>query len=194
MTRPSGEIVLLTGDRGSGKTTACRKLQARAQASGLDCAGIVCPAVFQRGAKVGIDVEDVRTGERRQLASMDGRPARLRLGPFRFDEGSLAWGARQLEIACPCDVLIVDEIGPLEIERGEGWTNALDILAGAEYGLAVVVVRPSLLSGLRERLGSLVTAVVACSSPGSSEDPCSELEALLAGLTPSSGGPGQAAH
>jgi hypothetical protein len=28
----------------------------------------------------------------------------------------------------PVEVLIVDELGPLELVRGQGWANALDVL------------------------------------------------------------------
>jgi nucleoside-triphosphatase THEP1 len=191
MTLPRGGIVFLTGERGSGKTTACRGLRSRARDAGLDCAGIVCPAVFEAGIKVGIDVADVRTGERRALATVDGSPAGLRLGPFRFDEDSLAWGASRLDAACPCDLLIVDEIGPLEIERGQGWAGALDILARGEFGLAVVVVRRSLVSALQERLAGRVTAMVSCSPSVPNSDAIAQLLDLVAGLAPASG-PGPA--
>ena len=38
------------------------------------------------------------------------------------DAEVLAWGTRILQQATPCDLLVVDELGPLKFERGEGWT------------------------------------------------------------------------
>jgi nucleoside-triphosphatase THEP1 len=42
--------------------------------------------------------------------------------------------------------LIVDEIGPLELLRGEGWIEAMSVLRANDYRLAVVVVRPALVT------------------------------------------------
>lgn len=142
-------VFILTGPSGSGKTTACRELMALARQRGLDCAGIVCPARFENGRKTGIDLLNVRTGERRPLAKVDDRPADLRIGPFRFDTPAMRWGIAVLDAACPCDVLIVDEIGPLELARGQGWVNALDVLRAGRFGAAVAVVRPGLVDALR---------------------------------------------
>ncbi len=151
---PTRQIAILTGAPGSGKTTACCRLEDRARELGLDCAGIICPARFDDGAKAGIDVVDARTRERRSLAELDELPGRLRAGPYRFDDGAVAWGVARLGKACPCDLLIVDEIGPLEMDRGEGWVNALDVLRLGEYRLAVAVVRLSLLDAVRTAIGT----------------------------------------
>ncbi len=141
--------MILTGAPGTGKTTTCRRLLDRARELGLDCAGILCPARVDDGVKVGIDVMDARTEESRRLAEVDELPGRLRAGPYRFDEEAVAWGIARLGMACPCDVLIVDEIGPLEMDRGEGWINALDVLRAGDYRLALAVVRPSLADAVR---------------------------------------------
>lgn len=151
---PTRQIAILTGAPGSGKTTACCRLEDRARELGLDCAGIICPARFDDGARAGIDVVDARTRERRSLAEVDELPGRLRAGPYRFDDGAVAWGVARLGKACPCDLLIVDEIGLLEMDRGEGWVNALDVLRLGEYRLAVAVVRLSLLDAFRTAIGT----------------------------------------
>jgi nucleoside-triphosphatase len=165
---PERRIAILSGLQGSGKTTLCRRLVEEARVLGLDCAGILGPAQVEAGAKVGIDIEDVRTGERRALAAADDLPARLRLGPWRFDDEAVAWGRARLDDASPCDVLFVDEIGPLELNRGEGFTNALEVLRSGDYRLAVAVVRPALVDEVRTRLGARAgrIAVTVCQVPG----------------------------
>jgi nucleoside-triphosphatase THEP1 len=125
-----GHITILTSPIGSGKTTACHQLITRLRGQGLDCAGIVCPARFEGARKAGIDLLNLRTGECRALAEADNRPAALRTTNYRFDTAVMAWGAACLDAACPCDVLFVDEIGPLEMERRQDWVNALDIRGG----------------------------------------------------------------
>jgi nucleoside-triphosphatase THEP1 len=146
-------IVILTGPPGSGKTTTCCQLADLARRRGLDCAGLVCPARFHKSRKVGIDVLNLRTGELRPLAEADQLPAALRTPGYRFDAEAIAWGASVLVAACPCDLLIVDEIGPLELERGQGWVNALDVLRAGSFKFAVVVVRPHLVNTFEQAMG-----------------------------------------
>jgi hypothetical protein len=44
----------------------------------------------------------------------------------------------------------VDELGPLELVRSKGWTNALEALRQGTYQIGVAVVRPSLLEAAQE--------------------------------------------
>jgi nucleoside-triphosphatase THEP1 len=62
----------------------------------------------------------------------------------------LDWGNRIIESSVPCDLLIIDELGPLEFNLSLGWVNALGAVRGARYLLAVVVVRPELLEHAQE--------------------------------------------
>jgi nucleoside-triphosphatase len=138
-----GAIILLTGPRNSGKTGACLQLAHWARDRGLDCAGLACPARMELGRRAGSDVVDLRTGEQRRFAGQrlrDGRP-----DGHDFDEEAVAWARARLASACPCDLLIVDEIGPLELELGLGWSNALDILRAGRFEAALVVVRLGLV-------------------------------------------------
>jgi nucleoside-triphosphatase THEP1 len=182
---PNRQIVILTGERGTGKTTTCGRLLRHGRELGLDCAGVLCPARFDGETKVGIDVVDARTQERRRLAEVDELPARLRAGPYRFDDEAVAWGVAQLGMACPCDVLIVDEIGPLEMDRGEGWVNAVDVLRAREYRLAVAVVRPSLVEAVRMAVGDPRRAPgPRCVAPGPGA-----VQELLSLVLPTAGSP-----
>lgn len=141
---------LLTGERGAGKTTLCRRLADYARAAGWRVAGLLSPAVFQAGLKTGILVEDLVSGQARPLASAVPRPPfDLPLGRWFFDPTVLGWGNRILQDCPPCDLLIVDEIGPLELLRGEGWTAGLAALLRPDLRLGLVVVRPELEGLLR---------------------------------------------
>ena len=46
--------------------------------------------------------------------------------------------------------MIVDELGPLELECGEGLTNAVQILKNGKFDTAFVVVRPHLIDKAKE--------------------------------------------
>ena len=77
-----------------------------------------------------------------------------RLAPgFRFDPEVFERGARVLAHATPCDLLVVDELGPVELLGGRGWANALEVLRRGNFGTALVVCRPELLEVLEAKLG-----------------------------------------
>jgi hypothetical protein len=66
----------------------------------------------------------------------------LKLGQWLFDPTVVDWGNQVLQSRQPCDLFIIDELGPLEFFRGEGWISAFDALRQVRYRLGVVVIRP----------------------------------------------------
>ena len=155
MMQTSPHLYLITAPRGAGKTTFCRVLADQARAAGWDVAGILSPPVFENGIKTGILAQDLRTGESRPLAVLATQSPTLApdasagvtnyhlpLGQWLFDPTVIAWGNQVLQSRQPCDLFIVDELGPLELIRGEGWSNALAALRQSTYRVGVVVIRP----------------------------------------------------
>jgi nucleoside-triphosphatase len=145
-------IVLLTGEREIGKTYACQRVVEEAKRRGFSCAGVLSPALFDGQEKVGISLIDVASGEERPLATVDDALEGVRWGKYRFVPSTLAWGSELLANAIPCDLLVVDELGPLELEAGQGLVGALDVLAQGGFSLALVVVRPALVDEVEGRL------------------------------------------
>lgn len=157
--RPS--IVVLSGEPDSGKTTICARVVALARARGLEVAGVLTPPRLAGGCKVGLDVEEIRTGQRRPLAEGIGPTDGPATECWRFHPDGLAWGTEILCLATPCDLLVIDELGPLELVRNQGWTIGFDLLRASRYRLALVVVRTALLSRFRGRLGGVEPLILA---------------------------------
>jgi len=145
-------LVILTGPSGSGKSTVCAAVAARAAKAGLSVGGVVTERPHARGELVGRDVVDLADGGRVPLAERD-RPAD---GPatdhWRFHRAGIAWGASRLAAAGGADLFVVDELGPLELLRDEGWRAAIDVLAARDRGLSIAVVRPELVEPFVARL------------------------------------------
>jgi nucleoside-triphosphatase len=152
----SAALVLLTGVSGSGKTTWCTSLVEQARSRGLNPAGIISPAVFESGIKTGIDLLDIQSGERRLLATRK-EPVRSPAAPIRstlnwqFNEDTLAWGNHLLESLPQSDILIMDELGPLEFLENKGLVNGLKLIDQQQHNLACVSVRPNLQATAQER-------------------------------------------
>jgi len=144
--------MILTGEIGSGKTSFCQHLVKGARQAGLDLGGLISPGVFEEGTKKAILAVDLQLDRSRKLAILRGDQAgSLATKRWRFDPEVVAWGNRVLIKSVPCDLLVVDELGPLEFERGEGWVEGLRVLDEGEFDTALVVIRPSLVARAQQR-------------------------------------------
>jgi nucleoside-triphosphatase THEP1 len=145
-------LMLISGPSGSGKTRWCMDLVERARAIGLQPKGLVSPVVLEGGQKVGIDLVDLSSGNRRRLACRRGEPAGdVQTADWQLDMETFAWGNSILARLDACDLFILDEIGPLEFDRNVGLVAGLGLLDARRDFLACVTVRPSLLAVAKKR-------------------------------------------
>lgn len=145
-------ITLLTGEIQSGKTSLCLEVLEAAREAGVKLGGLLSPGVFEDGEKIAIDVLDARSGERARLAEgPSGKAADLTTRHWAFQSQAVAWGNQVLDNAVPCELLMIDELGPLEFLRGEGWVNGFEAVASGDYSAALLVIRPSLLEEALKR-------------------------------------------
>jgi len=149
---PIGEIVIISGDRGSGKTTFCAQVVEAARQSGWQVCGLITPACVENGDKTAIEVVDLQSGEHRLLAwRRQAQQEGIHTPHWTFDPTQLVLGDQILANSLPCDLFVVDELGPLEFLRGEGWLAGLAALDSGKFKLALVVIRPELLEAARSR-------------------------------------------
>ncbi len=146
------KIILLSAQKGSGKTTALIRLLEKLNSLTVRSCGVLSPPVEVNGEKIAIDLMDAGTGERKRLAVPveNGIPEPTGLH-WRFDSTSLTWGNQLLANAVPCDILFVDELGPLEFNHGEGLTNGFAAIDSHRFLVALVTIRPSLLDAALAR-------------------------------------------
>jgi nucleoside-triphosphatase THEP1 len=147
-----GAYYVLTGERDSGKTLLCTDLAAEARARDLDVAGILT-AQSGPGLHAPRQVIELRSGASREF----GAPAQTSTDPltpgWELQSGVFEWVTEVLSAATPCDLLIVDEVGPLELLGGRGWVQALEVLRNGDFGAGLVVCRRTLLKELEASLG-----------------------------------------
>lgn len=137
---------ILSGWRGVGKTLFCQSFVQFARREGWDVAGILSPGRFKDGRKVAFDVEAIRSGESKPLAALEQQsPEDLVFSSWFFNRQSLEWANQILMGSFPCDVLIVDELGPLEFKRSAGFQKAFEAIHSRAFKLALVVIRPELV-------------------------------------------------
>ncbi len=137
-------LFLVTGSRGAGKTTFCDRLVQAAREAGWQTAGLISRPVFEGSQRTAIDAEDLRTGTVQRLAVRSDSPT-PGTKHWQFDSGAIEWGNSVLRGSTPCDLLVVDELGPLEFEREAGWQAGLAAVDTRQFAIALVVVRAELL-------------------------------------------------
>lgn len=162
-------LILLSGPIGVGKTSLCLRLVDAARLRGLGVFGALTPAVMQEGVKVGIQAVDLGTGEMRPMARVvqqDDEFKGTRVGPYAFDDRTLDWVVALCTQALadaetvPGSLIFVDEIGKLELSRGEGLAPLIPLLAQPRDARVVVIVRDFLLDRLLSRVQGSAPRVV----------------------------------
>jgi nucleoside-triphosphatase len=146
-------VVALVGLRRAGKTTALQGLAERLRSAGLRVGGIVQPAIHEGGERVGYDVLDLASGERRALARRGAQRRPDGCG-YVFEAGAWSWAAERLRAARrECDVLVADELGHVEA-AGDGHLPALLGAGDDRARLWLLGVRQEAGAALEERLGA----------------------------------------
>jgi nucleoside-triphosphatase THEP1 len=143
-------ITILTGKRGSGKTRTCQNWVDQARQAGWKVSGVLSPGVFVNNEKIGIDVVNLATGECCRLADHVNRQTGFDVTDhWDFSADVLIWSNDVLGENQACDLFIVDELGPLEFIKRQGWVKAFDSLKADFFQKAVVVIRHELLEEAR---------------------------------------------
>jgi nucleoside-triphosphatase THEP1 len=139
-------LFILSGDREIGKTSFLNHLLQDPALLNTDIAGVISPAVFQGQRKIGIDILDPRMRVQKRLATLRSAEETESVTlHWNFLQDAMNWGNQLLAASVPCDLLIVDELGPLELKLGEGWQQGIAAVSSGRYALCLLVIRPTLL-------------------------------------------------
>lgn len=148
-------LTIVSGPIDSGKTGWCRELAA----GRTNCAGVLLTKVYMRGERIGYDAVHLTGAERIPFARVSGYEpqdwqAAQRVGLFSVSGPALqkvnAWLTRAAEQ--PVDV-IVDEIGPLELQGGGLSEGLCAVLASKVVRQIYVVIRSACVKEVCDRFG-----------------------------------------
>lgn len=145
--------IIITGEIGVGKTTVCEKVIEIAKRAAYTCGGILTPKVLDGGVVSGIDVIDIQSGEIEILASVEDIYEGPRVGRYFFNPNGIRFGIRAIEKGGFSDLLLVDEVGHLELE-GKGFVEALELIKSGAVKNSILVIRKELLSAFLAQLGT----------------------------------------
>ena len=130
----------MTGLPGVGKTTIVNRLCAHYSAKGVNVQGISTREIRESGQRVGFKITDVATGQEGWLARRDSRVG-PKIGSYRvISEDLERIGLTALERAVngPCNIVVVDEIGPMEMTSTRFRSTVSKVLSGERTTIATV--------------------------------------------------------
>jgi len=148
------KLILWTGRKHSGKTTAALKLARRAYAQDFTIAGLLAPSVYLNGELIGFDLLDLQNNKRTHLAvrkAGKNKAARFTLTAAGLKLANSALNSARAKSA---DLVIIDEFGPLEM-LGKGWRKNVDLLLTSTNTLILLVVRNELTNQVQELYSSV---------------------------------------
>jgi nucleoside-triphosphatase len=147
-----------------GKTTLLLKVVEGLRAKGHSVGGMISREVRTSGARVGFEVTDLSSGYRGWLASVNGERG-PQVGKYHVNIDDLNdVGVKAILRACEkLDIVVVDEIGPMELFSKEFREAVKKVAEGEKLLVATIHWKMSggLIDGIKKREDS-ETYVVTC--------------------------------
>jgi nucleoside-triphosphatase THEP1 len=145
-------VIIVTGTTGIGKTTVCQKVIEIALSRGYSCGGVIT-CKTQNGD---IIIEDIQAGEKKILASTSNIYYGPHTGKYYFNPEGIGFGIQAIDRGTTADILMVDELGHLEL-GGQGFASVVEQIATGKIKNCILVIRKELLSSFLPRLGVSAT-------------------------------------
>jgi len=139
------KIFIISGKQGSGKTTFLTKLIEHLHKENKLAGGIIAHGFWKNNERSGFELENIRTGEKIILCQTDPVQGWEKFRRFYFNPEGFVFGnsALEPEYIANTDIIVIDEVGPLELED-KGWAQAIKSLLKTTGKPVIFVVRESL--------------------------------------------------
>lgn len=154
-------IYLVTGSVQGGKTTYLSLLSELLIEKGLKICGFLCPGNFVAGERAGFTLQNIKNGRQVALASALETPEWTPYKRFWFNPEAFTLGSEWIGdcLAMAPDVVIIDEVGPMELED-LGWSNVLKTMEKSAVPVQLWNVRETLIREVMKRWGIPPASVI----------------------------------
>jgi nucleoside-triphosphatase len=178
---PRTRIWLITGPPGIGKSTLVSKVVFAARSRGYGVGGCLTKEVRKGRERTGFRIYDLLSGNEADLASVDGLGPRV--GRYRVNITNLStMGASSLLRAAEvADLVVIDEVGPMELTSPEFRKGVKACLASGKPLLIVLheSMKDPLMTEISEQPNSKLTEVTLHNRDGVSSELPTEIALSL---------------
>jgi nucleoside-triphosphatase THEP1 len=145
-------VFVLSGPVHGGKTSLLERSLPRWASRGLPFGGFLSLAATDPNGAKSYDLLDLKRGRRLPYLRREGAPHAERAGPFFFIPETLELALTIIREADACELLVVDEVGPLELRGGGLWPALREVVAEPARR-SLLVVREEILDDFVAALG-----------------------------------------
>ena len=149
------EILIITGPKGSGKTTKAYEYIDILKKKEIKIGGVITKSDTAKRyeKKHFYSVVDILTNEVKELLSSDNNyPKNIKVGRFSMNQEALIWATEKIASASKnCSAVLIDELGSAEL-HGLGYAGIAKELINRYKGLIILVVRIEILEQMRSYL------------------------------------------
>ncbi len=130
--------IAVTGKPGVGKSTVVARAVEKLD---LKACGIRTAEILVNGKRQGFSIEDVSTGRKGILSHVKG--AGPKLGKYHVNLADLdGIGAESIKKSLDCDLIVIDEVGPMEL-KSENFILAVENALDSDRPILAVLHRSS---------------------------------------------------
>jgi nucleoside-triphosphatase len=133
------ELVVMSGPPGVGKSTVVSRVILKLKSAGAMVGGCTTPEKRVKGSRVGFDIRNLTDGGSAEMASVSSKLG-PRVGKYRVNLANLSSVGRSAlsEAARRSEVIVVDEVGPMELVSPEFKKGVFDCIESGKPMLVVV--------------------------------------------------------
>jgi nucleoside-triphosphatase len=149
--------IILTGAPSVGKTTIVMDVAQKLKARGVRVGGVVSREVRTGNVRIGFEFIDLATNDRDVLASVTGNGPRV--GKYFVNLAGCRFAADRVKNALiNSDVIICDEVGPMELKSNEFIDTVRYLLKTDKKAIVVIhqKLEHPLIREFREKPNSLI--------------------------------------
>jgi len=147
----SNKVVIITGDRGVGKTTKISDIINLLRENSIPVAGFVAIGEWGNGERSKYTLMDIVTGKSAIICTVKSTVGYAKHGRFYFNPLAVKFGENILYRQQDSSrVVVIDEIGPFELE-GKVWHNLLVYNLKNTQNILLLSVREKLIDDIIEK-------------------------------------------
>jgi len=159
-------VIIITGKPGSGKSSLLNDLILDPEFNKYASSGFIAKGIFQQDGTKDFILSEIPGGSEIHLASRHPNPSYINHGIYYFNPSAIKSGENILRVAIQkkSHVIIVDEIGPAELNHNI-WYNPLLFILETFQGTLILTVRKSLLKQVVEKFhikNYIVYEIISC--------------------------------
>ena len=139
------KVLILTGETNSGKTSTLIRIIEECKKNHIKAAGILSIPIIKNKKKYQILAKDIVSEKEQLLATMENIPSQLKTGLYFFHKETFEWCSEIIKDNLEADVIIIDEIGRLELKK-EGFFDIFDFIINNFEGVFIITVKKKLLN------------------------------------------------